>query len=651
MSYLDWAIVFLFFAALAFLINALRRYNRSIADFLAANRSAGRYMLTVSQAASSFGAVSALAIFEMHFKAGFSPLFWGLFLLPVQFVISATGWVTYRFRETRAFTLAQFFELRYSRNFRIFMGLVGFLSGIINYGIFPACTAHFFLYFCDLPKTFLLGGFACDTFVVLMAVQLLIALGITLAGGQLTILIGDFLQGQFINVIMLIVLLWLAYIINWQQVKDVFSVAPADASLANPFRTGAVEDFNVWYYAIAAIGAFYATMAWQGSQGFNSSGKSAHETRMGSILGLWRSSLTSFLPPIAAIAAIVVMQHPDFRPIATEVVQRLSGITDPQVRQQMTVPTVLSHVLPIGLLGLFATMMMSATISTDTSYLHSWGSIFVQDVILPILRRPLSPASHMLALRCAIVGVAIFAFFFSLLFRQTENILLFMAATGAIFMGGAGSAIIGGLYWKKGSTAAAWAAMIVGSSIATGGIVAQQLDPEFAFNGQQTFFFAIVASVSIYAVISFIQNKEFNLDRILHRGEYRILLPIEEQSREHTPTGWKAIGPGPDFTRRDRFVLWLTLGMQAFFLCSAVGISVGYFLFRFGDTVWFNIWYTFILISIVKGGIVTVWFLIGGWGDMKTTLELMRIARRNQLDDGTVTGGHNRGEEADAQRK
>ena len=37
---------------------------------------------------------------------------------------------------------------------------------------------------------------------------------------------------------------------------------------------------------------------------------------------------------------------------------------------------------------------------------------------------------------------------------------MFLALTGAIFVGGAGSAIIGGLYWKRGTTAAAWTAMV-----------------------------------------------------------------------------------------------------------------------------------------------------------------------------------------------
>ena len=56
-------------------------------------------------------------------------------------------------------------------------------------------------------------------------------------------------------------------------------------------------------------------------------------------------------------------------------------------------------------------------------------------------------------LRVAIFGVCLFIFLFSLLFSQQQDILMFFALTGTIYLGWAGSAIIGGLYWKRGTTA------------------------------------------------------------------------------------------------------------------------------------------------------------------------------------------------------
>ncbi len=65
-----------------------------------------------------------------------------------------------------------FFEGRYSRNFRMFAGLLAFLSGIFNFGIFPAVSARFFIYFCGLPKSVDVFGLQISTFAVIMFVLL-----------------------------------------------------------------------------------------------------------------------------------------------------------------------------------------------------------------------------------------------------------------------------------------------------------------------------------------------------------------------------------------------------------------------------------------------------------------------------------------------
>lgn len=648
MSYLDWTIVGLFFSSLFAVVLYLSRFNRSVADFLAANRSAGRYMLTISQSSSSFGAISLVAVFEMYYKAGFSPVFWATLMIPAGFIISVSGWVIYRYRETRVMTLAQFFELRYSKRLRIFMGLMAFISGVLNFGIFPAITAHFFIYFCNLPESFAVAGLTLSTFQVIMALELGAALTMTLGGGQIAVMISDFIQGQFINLVLLAVLLFLVWLVKWNDVCEVLVSAPPNASLINPFKTSGVKDFNFWYYAIALVGSFYGTMAWQGSQGFNACAKNPHEARMGSILGQWRGALTGFLPAIAAIAAMTVMHHSSFSGVAETARASLASIPDEAVRNQMTVPTILSLVFPIGLMGVFAAAMMSATLATDSSYLHSWGSIFIQDVVLPIYGKPLTPKAHVRILRYAIIGVAVFAFFFSQFFRQTEHILLFMAATGAIFVGGAGSVIIGGLYWNKGTTAAAWVAMIVGSTIAVTGMCIRQFNPAFPFNSQEMYFFAMVASVSTYVLISLIQNREFDLDRILHRGKYRALLPESEVAQEESPQGLASLAPGPNFTSKDRLIYWLTMGLQVFFFGSALTILLLYAFFNLSDQAWLNIWYGFICVCIVKAIAMTIWFLIGGAYDFRDTLNIIKNAERNQGDDGTIVAGHNAGEPSSA---
>ena len=98
---------------------------------------------------------------------------------------------------------------------------------------------------------------------------------------------------------------------------------------------------------------------------------------------------------------------------------------------------------------------------------------------MPFRDKPFDKDTHLKVLRYAIFGVAIFIFLFSLLFQQNQKIALFFAITAAIFAGGSGAVIIGGLYWKRGTTSAAWTAMIVGAFISVGGVLVKQISSDW----------------------------------------------------------------------------------------------------------------------------------------------------------------------------
>src|SRR6476659_1325572 len=155
---IDWLVLVLPLALIFGIAAYTRRYVKCVAYFLAAGRCAGRYLLANARGEAESGLASSLAVFEQIFVAGFVLNFWEKLQTPIVVLIGISGFVVYRLRETRAMTLAQFFEMRYSRSFRLFMGFLAFLSGILNYGIFPAVSARFFICFLDLPQVFHVGG-------------------------------------------------------------------------------------------------------------------------------------------------------------------------------------------------------------------------------------------------------------------------------------------------------------------------------------------------------------------------------------------------------------------------------------------------------------------------------------------------------------
>ena len=112
----------------------------------------------------------------------------------------------------------------------------------------------------------------------------------------------------------------------------------------------------------------------------------------------------------------------------------------------MVVPIAMTLVLPMGIMGLLCAAMFTAFISTHDTYLHSWGAIFLQDVILPFRTKPFTPKEHIRYLRLSVGGVAVIIFFFSLWFHQSEDIIMFFILAANFFLGWSGAVIIGGLY-------------------------------------------------------------------------------------------------------------------------------------------------------------------------------------------------------------
>ncbi len=682
MAPLDWMIVGGMVILMIGILLYCNRFLHNAADFLAASRCAGRYVLSISQGIAGFAVVNSVATFEMFYKAGFASTWWAMLTAPVGLILSLVAWISYRLRETRCFTLAQFFEVRYSRRFRIASGMITWISGVVNYGIFPAVSVRFFMFFCRLPEYYPLWGINWDVYAVLLVIAIGMGLFFATCGGQIAIMVTDFVQGVFCNLCFIIFIFFIFKLgdwdvsggyVSWNQIENCLSDAPG-VSQINPFNAGKIKDFNYWYFLIGIVSAIYARGTWQGSMGYAAAAKNPHESKMAGILGTWRGLAQGLMIMLFPLALIVIMRHPDFADLAKVITDTLAQTKDPQLREQGLVPTGLSLIMPSGLLGLFVAVMFAAMLSTDDTYMHSWGSIFIQDVIMPFRKKAFTPRQHIWALRLSVAGVAVFAWLFSYFYRQTEYVSLFFAITGAI-VSGAGAAIIGGLYWKKGTTTAAWVSYISGALIATTGIVLQQvwnrpdgvkfgmwLNETFNFgwseatlakfpiNGQFISLIGMVSCATLYAVISlvehyFFKRPDFNLDKMLHRGEY-------DTAKEHVVNSEKVgflakrLGITKEFTRGDKIlygatITW-TVGWFVVFIvytaCHFIGGHAGEngFVSGVSREWWMALWHFKVYLTLILGIGCTVWFLIGGLIDVTRLFRSLASVERDENDNGSV---------------
>ena len=77
---------------------------------------------------------------------------------------------------------------------------------------------------------------------------------------------------------------------------------------------------------------------------------------------------------------------------------------------QMMLPVTLRHLLPVGMVGLFALFILLMMLSTDDTRLFSAAQTVTQDCVVPLLKKGLSMKHHVLAIR--IVAIFCGAFWF-----------------------------------------------------------------------------------------------------------------------------------------------------------------------------------------------------------------------------------------------
>ncbi|MDD2403795.1 MAG: hypothetical protein PHI56_04570 [Victivallaceae bacterium] len=746
MHWLDYVLVFIPLLVVLWIGIKTQRYLTGVSDFLTAGRVAGRYVISVASGEAGLGLISLVALFEMYYTCGFGISFWSKISAPLGLIFALTGFCTYRYRETRAMTMGQFFEMRYNRTFRIFAAILQSISGVINYAIFPAVGARCLIYFLDLPAYITIFGMGFPTFGLAMFFFLSIAVWIVMMGGQITIMVTDCVQGLLSYPMYVVIVGFILYKFSWtnEMAPTLLDTEPGKSFL-NPYDVYNLRNFNLFYVMVGIFSSIFNRMAWSGTSGYNAAAATPHEQKIGGLLGTWRSGLSVMMYTLMAIAAFTYMKHINYQPQATKVSKQLtlktisdiasedkfnvvrgeisdfikSGKAAPELQQrvgdkfdlskpltgtedykevakiaidsvdkakgltfntiysQMLVPIAVRDMLPIGITGIMCAIMIFLMVSTDTTYMHSWGSIIVQDVVLPFCPNGLRPEVQLKLLRFVIAGVAAFAFLFSLLFAQVDFILMFFAITGAIWLGGAGPVIVFGLYWRRGTAAGAFTSLISGSSIAVGGIVCQQMwvksiypflsnnglaEPvkeflwnvsspfhplviwdmtpdKFPINSQEIYFIAMLVSISLYIVISLLTCREkFNMDRMLHRGIYHTEGIALQKTRFNLS---KIVGITSQYTTGDKILAWSVFIWSFVYNCViCFALVIIWNLFHSWPNEWWA-WYFYInsiLLAGVVGLVTTIWFSIGGTKDLIQLFQRLEGRTADTLDDGRVAG-------------
>ena len=310
MIWYDWLILILPVCFVMYMGFRSRRYIQGVSDFLSAGRLCGRYVISMGDVANALSIIGIVTYIEIHYKTGFSVGFWSSVLTPLSIFMGLTGYCHYRFRETKAMSLGQFLEMRYSRRFRIAAAALRSLAEMLANMVMPAVAARFFIQMLDLPPTFHVLGIELSTYVSLMVLFLTLAISLICFGGTLALIITDTIQGMILYPVLacFVVFLFWKFSIT-QEIMPVMADRVAGESFINPYDIANLRDFNLFTVVIvAAYGAIMNRASWIGA-GYSTAAKNPQEQKMAGLLGNWRGAIITVFYILIASSLITFLNH------------------------------------------------------------------------------------------------------------------------------------------------------------------------------------------------------------------------------------------------------------------------------------------------------------------------------------------------------
>ena len=750
MSWIDWLIMIVPMVFVLYMGFYTRRYIRSVSDYLAAGRVAGRYVLTVGNVAQALAVVGLIGFVEARYKTGFAMNFWNNILTPLGIVLGLTGFVSYRFRETKSLSLGQFLEMRYNRKLRIFGAALRSLTELIANCLCPAIAARFMIYYIGLPPNVNIAGLEIPTFFILATVMVVACVVICNVGGALSLMVTDTIQGFFCYPLLLIFTIFIAMKYSWHDVVvPVMSDHVSGQSFLNPYDVAALRDFNMFALIVTIYDSIMNRGNWEGTSS-EIAARSPHEQKMAGVMATWRGMFGGVIYILLIIVVLCTLNHNNFAKegkiirddLSQKVLQEVSadnlplqkkinskiaslpprdhiiGGTRPQdaplshdknldtphlqlvrdefksepggakryqefftLYHQMMLPVTLRHVLPVGMIGLFALFIMLMMLSTDDSRLFSAAQTITQDCIIPFMKNGLSMQTHVRILRWVTVFCGVFWLTGSLFMAQLDYINMFVTIVCSMWIG-AGPIMIFGLYSRFGNTTGAFASLLTGMGLALLFITCQRtwasaiypflvandlhiaagnffaacsapfepwivwrVNPhKFPINSYEINFIIMILCLFAYVAGSLLTFKEkFNLDRMLHRGIYNTDGENKNQFKWSIRTVFKKlIGITPDYTLGDKIITWSVFFYSFFYkFIGCFLLVVIWNAFSPWPVKWWGTYFyvVYLVVPFIAAFFTTFWFL---WGGVKDMFQMFRDLRErmniDHLDNGQVEG-------------
>jgi solute:Na+ symporter, SSS family len=425
----DWFILISYLLVTVFIGIRAKRYVEDMEGYFVAGRRVKVALGSATLIATEIGIVTFMYMAELGYVAGFSAFVMGIIGVIGYMVIGNTGFIVSGLRRLRVITIPEFYEMRYNKQVRLLGGILLFLGGVLNMGIFLKMDGVF------LTE---IMGFGPGVLLVVMTLMLIVVISYTVLGGMFSVIITDFMQFVILSFGMLVATVFVLLHVGFGDIANAVATNLGEAGV-NPVANPRFGWMFIFWMLIGSV-AISALNQPAASKSFAS-----ESPEVGRKVFLYTGITLGgryMIPMFWGVAALAMY--------------------GPSLNSMVAMPRLLGAVVPSGFLGLMVAGMLAASMSTYSAYMLAWSSVATRDIIAPLLGRDFNEKTTIMLTRLITVVIGAFMLVFGLFYEIPATAFQYAAITGAMYAAGAFGCVAAGLYWKKANVVGAYASLVLG---------------------------------------------------------------------------------------------------------------------------------------------------------------------------------------------
>ena len=427
----DLAVIVAYLVGITLIGTRAIRKVKSAASFFISDRKFGKLMMMFFNFGTGTHSDQAVSVAAKTYRVGASGMWYQLlwiFSTPLYWVIAPL------FRRMRAVTTSDFFEARYDRSVGVLYAFVAILNLTVNIGVMlKGSTAMI---------TAVTGGQVNPVYATLAMTVMFVIYGI--AGGLSAAIITDFVQGILTIVLSFLILPFALWEISRMTGTDPMS--GMRATIADPEMFGLVSaEIGLFYIIVISLNGLVGYGTQPHTMGLAAAGKTEMEARVGMTCGMFIKRFCTVAWVLTGLCAVAYYTL------------RGQQVADVDHVYGLMARDILPAIAP-GLVGLFIASMLAAVMSSCDAFMVAGSALFTENVLRKTVVRHSSDRYYMLVGRLVagtvVAGGVLFAFSLE---SVVEGLEIFWKVSAMM-----GLAFWVGLFWRRATSAGAWAGTLVG---------------------------------------------------------------------------------------------------------------------------------------------------------------------------------------------